>query len=72
MENSEYFIRRAWDCHHLLIRNAGERAAGVIRESERAFIARAIDAGAPANTLPPTENSGPAPFDSAAADRCGD
>ncbi|HLG86322.1 MAG TPA: hypothetical protein VKZ79_03905 [Alphaproteobacteria bacterium] len=57
MDNSEYFIRRAWDCHHLLARSADERSSVILRESERAFIARAIDAGVPANTLPPMESS---------------
>ena len=52
MESSEYFIRRAWDCHHLLVRSGDERATVMIRESERAFIARAIDAGVPASLLP--------------------
>ena len=57
MDNSEYFIRRAWDCHHLLARSADERFSLLLRESERTFIARAIDAGVPPNTLPPMESS---------------
>ena len=57
MDNSEYFIRRAWDCHRLLVRGTDERSLVLLRESQRAFTARAIDAGVPANTLPPMESS---------------
>jgi len=55
MDSSEYFVRRAWDCHHLLLRSADERAASMIREFERAYVARAIDAGVPPRILPPIE-----------------
>jgi hypothetical protein len=57
MESSEYFVRRAWDCYHLLGHSTDERVAQMIRESERAFIARAIDAGVPPRILPPPDAS---------------
>ena len=53
MDSSEYFVRRAWDCYHLLVRSTDHHADRMICRSERDFIAKAIDAGVPAKILPP-------------------
>jgi len=55
MENREYFVRRAWDCHRLAGQCTDVGVAKLMRDTEHDFIARAIGVGVPLKALPPQD-----------------